>query len=155
MLARPPHRTIAKWVRKHLNVHALRALHPPRHTYPMPCSLLHAGSCHDTYASCPSWSVANCNVPGVASFCPCMCGGPSPTPGPVPTPTPVVKSGCSQSYTVVSGDTCYAIAQSHGTTVAVIFSLNPTVNAGCTNLMIGQKLCLSSTTPGEPHLPHL
>ncbi|PNH01062.1 Lysozyme [Tetrabaena socialis] len=49
-------------------------------------------------------------------------------------------------YTVKSGDYCYAIAQANGVSVDNILALNPTVNSGCTNLRIGQALCL----PGKP-----
>ncbi|KXZ41203.1 hypothetical protein GPECTOR_655g775 [Gonium pectorale] len=65
----------------------------------------------------------------------------------------VTPSSCTRTYTVRDGDTCFKIAQSQGTSVAAIFSLNPAVNSGCTNLQIGQRLCLagggsSSSTAG-------
>ncbi|KAJ6577984.1 hypothetical protein B0H19DRAFT_886426, partial [Mycena capillaripes] len=49
---------------------------------------------------------------------------------------------CSPTYTVQSGDTCSAIAGSHGLTVAQLLSYNPSINSGCTNLQIAQVLCL-------------
>ncbi|KAF7372877.1 Non-Catalytic module family EXPN protein [Mycena sanguinolenta] len=57
---------------------------------------------------------------------------------------------CTSTYTVVSGDTCNAIASKTGVSVATIEADNPSINSGCTNLQIGQVLCLSggSTSSG-------
>ncbi|KAJ8072783.1 hypothetical protein PM082_016342 [Marasmius tenuissimus] len=49
---------------------------------------------------------------------------------------------CSKSYTVVSGDTCTAIDKKFGLTTGTAISLNSAVNSGCTNLYIGQSLCV-------------
>ncbi|KAF8129696.1 hypothetical protein K438DRAFT_1444615, partial [Mycena galopus ATCC 62051] len=49
---------------------------------------------------------------------------------------------CTQTYTVKSGDTCSAIAASQGLTVSQLLALNPSINSGCTNLSIGQVLCV-------------
>jgi len=46
------------------------------------------------------------------------------------------------SYTVVSGDTCWAIANANGITVAQLQSYNPGVD--CNNLQIGQQLQTSA-----------
>ncbi|KAJ7246131.1 RlpA-like double-psi beta-barrel-protein domain-containing protein-containing protein [Mycena haematopus] len=54
------------------------------------------------------------------------------------------RQGCAQSYTVVSGDTCAAIESRTGISDAQLHALNPSINSGCTNLQIGQVLCLSS-----------
>ncbi|KAJ7347235.1 glycoside hydrolase superfamily [Mycena albidolilacea] len=51
--------------------------------------------------------------------------------------------GCTQTYTVVSGDTCSAIESAKGVSDAQLHALNPSINSGCTNLEIGQILCLS------------
>ncbi|KAJ7622705.1 hypothetical protein B0H17DRAFT_1112396, partial [Mycena rosella] len=51
--------------------------------------------------------------------------------------------GCAQTYTVVSGDTCKAIESSKGVSDAQLHALNPSINGGCTNLQIGEVLCLS------------
>ncbi|KAJ6506884.1 hypothetical protein C8R45DRAFT_816783 [Mycena sanguinolenta] len=50
---------------------------------------------------------------------------------------------CSQTYTVVSGDTCSHIEAITGVSDATLHALNPAINNGCTNLSIGQILCLS------------
>jgi len=45
-----------------------------------------------------------------------------------------------RDVTVKSGDTCSAIATGNGVSVADILAGNPGVNAGCTNLAVGQVL---------------
>ncbi|KAJ7438887.1 hypothetical protein B0H11DRAFT_1752320, partial [Mycena galericulata] len=50
---------------------------------------------------------------------------------------------CAQTYTVVSGDTCAAIESRTGVSDAQLHSLNPSINSGCTNLQIGEVLCVS------------
>ncbi|KAJ7648347.1 hypothetical protein DFH06DRAFT_997340, partial [Mycena polygramma] len=50
---------------------------------------------------------------------------------------------CAQTYTVVSGDTCAAIEKKTGVSDAQLHQLNPSINSGCTNLQIGQALCVS------------
>ncbi|XP_006460579.1 hypothetical protein AGABI2DRAFT_135732 [Agaricus bisporus var. bisporus H97] len=45
-------------------------------------------------------------------------------------------------YTVVTGDSCFTIGQQFGVTAAAIIAANPGVNAGCTNLIPGQGLCI-------------
>lgn len=40
------------------------------------------------------------------------------------------------------GDVCWAIAQRFGISVATLQSWNPAINGGCTNLAIGQTLCV-------------
>ncbi|KAF7351862.1 hypothetical protein MVEN_01147700 [Mycena venus] len=53
------------------------------------------------------------------------------------------RDGCTQTYTVVSGDICSAIESRTGVSDAQLHALNPAINAGCTNLQIGQVLCIS------------
>ena len=54
---------------------------------------------------------------------------------------------CAQSYTVVQGDTCNAIGAKFGISGAAIINANSNINAGCTNLQIGEVLCIPGTTP--------
>lgn len=68
--------------------------------------------------------------------------------------------GGAGSVTVKAGDTCSAIAAASGTTAAAIIAANPGVNAGCTNLQIGQTLKVGSggggggaTAPPTPAPP--
>ncbi|KAF7305677.1 hypothetical protein HMN09_00821400 [Mycena chlorophos] len=55
------------------------------------------------------------------------------------------RQSCTKSYTVVSGDTCAAIEAKEGVSDATLHALNPSINSGCTNLQIGQVLCLSTS----------
>ncbi|KAF7313091.1 hypothetical protein MKEN_00994900 [Mycena kentingensis (nom. inval.)] len=60
------------------------------------------------------------------------------------------RQSCSSTYSVVSGDTCSAIEGRFGVSDATLHALNPSINSGCTNLQIGQVLCLSSSGGGSP-----
>ncbi|KAJ7822311.1 hypothetical protein B0H14DRAFT_2353641, partial [Mycena olivaceomarginata] len=57
---------------------------------------------------------------------------------------------CTQPYIVVSGDTCSAIESRTGISDAQLHALNPAINSGCTNLSVGQTLCLSRGSSGCP-----
>ncbi|CAK7214427.1 Chitinase 2 [Sporothrix bragantina] len=57
-----------------------------------------------------------------------------------PSPSPV---SCTAYYTVKAGDSCYTIDLGAGLTFDQLQSLNPgVINADCTNLGIGQVLCV-------------
>jgi LysM repeat protein len=43
------------------------------------------------------------------------------------------RDGCTQTYTVVSGDTCSAIELRTGVSDAQLHALNPAINGGCTS----------------------
>ncbi|KAK7018354.1 RlpA-like double-psi beta-barrel-protein domain-containing protein-containing protein [Favolaschia claudopus] len=58
------------------------------------------------------------------------------------------KRACSRSYTVVGGDTCAAIEAKTGVSDANLHTFNPSINSGCTNLQIGQVLCLANSGSG-------
>ncbi len=65
------------------------------------------------------------------------------TPGVTPRPgTTTTPGGGGNTYTVAAGDSCSSIATSKGITVPTLISLNPTINADCTNLKIGQVVKL-------------
>ncbi|KAJ7058369.1 hypothetical protein C8F01DRAFT_936884, partial [Mycena amicta] len=51
---------------------------------------------------------------------------------------------CASTYTVVSGDTCAVIEAKEGISDSQLHALNPSINSACTNLQIGQVLCLGS-----------
>lgn len=55
------------------------------------------------------------------------------------------STGCTQKYTVKSGDTCGNIETTYSLTSAQFYGLNPSVNVGCSNLAIGQVLCVQGT----------
>jgi LysM repeat protein len=60
-------------------------------------------------------------------------------------------STCAQTYTVVSGDTCYAIYTKYGLTEAEFLALNPSINCG--SLQVGQVVCVGSGIPPTPTPP--
>ncbi|KAJ7866802.1 RlpA-like double-psi beta-barrel-protein domain-containing protein-containing protein [Mycena olivaceomarginata] len=75
----------------------------------------------------------------------------SPAAFPEAYPSPeIVKRDCAQTYTVVSGDVCSAIESRFGVSDAQLHALNPAINAGCTNLQIGQVLCVSGASYYNP-----
>ncbi|KAF7316288.1 hypothetical protein MIND_00147500 [Mycena indigotica] len=51
-------------------------------------------------------------------------------------------SPCGKLYTVVSGDSCSAIVTKQSVTQAKLNSLNPWINSGCSNLAVGQNVCV-------------
>jgi hypothetical protein len=59
---------------------------------------------------------------------------------PAPAPAPAAGGGGGETVTVQPGDTCTLIASIKGTTAAAIIAANPGINAGCTNLQVGQVL---------------
>ncbi|KAF9073623.1 hypothetical protein BDP27DRAFT_1318602 [Rhodocollybia butyracea] len=56
------------------------------------------------------------------------------------------QTTCSSTYTVVSGDTCDAIAVKNNVTVAALEAANPDIDAQCDNLFVGESLCIPGTT---------
>jgi len=54
-------------------------------------------------------------------------------------------STCAQTYTVKSGDSCFAIWTQFSLTEAQLRALNPSLDANC-NLQIGQVLCVKPGT---------
>ncbi|KAE9408800.1 hypothetical protein BT96DRAFT_913903, partial [Gymnopus androsaceus JB14] len=66
----------------------------------------------------------------------------------------LAQTSCqSSTYTVVSGDTCNGISSELNVTVAALLAANPVVNAQCTNLFIGEVLCVPTTAPPTPPTP--
>jgi LysM repeat protein len=59
--------------------------------------------------------------------------------------------GGPQSYVVESGDTCGAIADAHGITVAELIAANRAIiNADCTNLGVGDELKIPASGAATP-----
>ncbi|KAJ8453626.1 hypothetical protein ONZ51_g13493 [Trametes cubensis] len=54
----------------------------------------------------------------------------------------VSQAECARDYTVVGGDTCDAICAKTGTPTFQLQFVNPDINEACTNLSVGQVLCL-------------
>ncbi|KAI1459302.1 carbohydrate-binding module family 50 protein [Annulohypoxylon moriforme] len=60
-----------------------------------------------------------------------------------PAPTqPGLATNCKACYKVVEGDTCYAVANSKGISLANFLAWNPSINAACTNLQLGYNYCV-------------
>lgn len=53
---------------------------------------------------------------------------------------------CTKQYIIRSGDTCSSIASAAGITSAQLMSANPQINSACTNLIVGEALCLFVST---------
>lgn len=60
--------------------------------------------------------------------------------------TPLPTGTCNQEYTVQTGDTCSQIVVQNGIYLAQLYGLNPSINTQCTNIKVGQSLCLSSSS---------
>ncbi|KAH7415918.1 hypothetical protein KP509_14G066400 [Ceratopteris richardii] len=60
-------------------------------------------------------------------------------------------SGSCTTYTVQSGDTCYAISQANGISLSDFESWNPGID--CNNLQIGQVVCISEPSGSSPTSP--
>jgi LysM repeat protein len=58
----------------------------------------------------------------------------------VSAPTTTPTGTVSPNYIVKAGDICMDIANRQGVPLATLYKLNPDINAGCTNLAIGQAL---------------
>ncbi|KAG2176592.1 hypothetical protein INT44_007256 [Umbelopsis vinacea] len=51
---------------------------------------------------------------------------------------------CSTQYIVQANDKCYKIAHAYNIAASNLLKWNPQVNSACTNLYIGERLCLSA-----------
>ncbi|KAJ2988304.1 hypothetical protein NUW54_g9156 [Trametes sanguinea] len=71
----------------------------------------------------------------------------------VPVPTNVasgtVTDGCTQYYTVQSGDTCTVIDTEFSISLSDFRAWNPEVNAQCTNIALGLAYCVSGPPPSS------
>lgn len=66
----------------------------------------------------------------------------------VPAPTPVpfgTTTQCGRYYQAHSGDYCQAISLNHTISVALFEAINPSINAGCSNLAPGFYYCVFPT----------
>jgi LysM repeat protein len=51
------------------------------------------------------------------------------------------------SYIAAAGDTCSSIAAAASISAAELISANPSINGACTNLQIGQRVCIPASSP--------
>lgn len=75
---------------------------------------------------------------------------------PLPSTTTTTGTTNCTPYIVKSGDTCYSIANAAGMRSWELTAMNPTVSRDCSDLQIGQSICLdrSSNFPLFFHFPH-
>ncbi|KAF8623764.1 hypothetical protein AX15_006206 [Amanita polypyramis BW_CC] len=52
---------------------------------------------------------------------------------------------CTTTYVVNDGDTCDDIQAKSGVNATLLYSNNPQINEGCTNIYIGEVLCVAKT----------
>ncbi|KAJ7174357.1 hypothetical protein C8R46DRAFT_1189193 [Mycena filopes] len=77
----------------------------------------------------------------------------SSAPASSPTAPGTITTGCTQYYTVVSGDFCGKIESQFGISFAQFVAWNPEVDAACDNIQAGLQYCVSgpsSTTSAAP-----
>ncbi|KAJ3986244.1 hypothetical protein F5890DRAFT_1505360 [Lentinula detonsa] len=53
---------------------------------------------------------------------------------------------CASNYTVQQGDFCQTIAAQFNVTISDLEAANPSINSGCTNLAIGEVLCIPAAS---------
>ncbi|KAI8373204.1 uncharacterized protein BYT42DRAFT_579575 [Radiomyces spectabilis] len=92
------------------------------------------------------WGVAIALVAGVT---PDVLAAPKPSQSPQLQYTVT----CKKTYTVVPNDVCYKIADAFGITTSQLKKWNPSINPDCTNLYIGQSLCLSPPVTNSATMP--
>ncbi|KAG8945534.1 hypothetical protein FRC04_000737 [Tulasnella sp. 424] len=56
--------------------------------------------------------------------------------------TDTSASSCARTYEVQSGDTCDAISAANNVSTYQLYTLNTDINDSCSNLSVGQTLCL-------------
>ncbi|KAJ5797496.1 uncharacterized protein N7503_006792 [Penicillium pulvis] len=67
----------------------------------------------------------------------------------ISTPLPIqsgMVSTCDQSYLVVSGDTCAAIASTYDITIDDFYAWNPAVGSSCASLWVDDYVCVAVNT---------
>jgi LysM repeat protein len=57
---------------------------------------------------------------------------------------------CSNTYIVCLGDTCDSIEAKFGINSTVLYGSNPQINQGCTNIYVGEVLCISGGASAPP-----
>ncbi|KAK0448128.1 hypothetical protein ARMSODRAFT_1082650 [Armillaria solidipes] len=55
----------------------------------------------------------------------------------------ITGQDCTNTYVIVSGDNCEAIAAAEGTTYDILLANNPNVDSTCANIYPGEVLCVA------------
>ncbi|GJJ07067.1 hypothetical protein Clacol_001266 [Clathrus columnatus] len=68
--------------------------------------------------------------------------------------TGTITAGCTEYYTVVTGDSCPAIETKFNVTDTLFRLMNPEINSACSNILVGEAYCVatsnSTTTSNTP-----
>jgi hypothetical protein len=70
---------------------------------------------------------------------------PSPSGPPSNVASGTIIAGCTQYYTVVSGDSCFTVETQFSLTFAQFVAMNPEIDSQCTNLDLGEAYCVASS----------
>jgi len=54
---------------------------------------------------------------------------------------------CTTTYVVKANDTCELITSAYSVNSTILYGNNPQINADCTNIYIGELLCVGGTIP--------
>jgi LysM repeat protein len=57
---------------------------------------------------------------------------------------------CSNTYTVVKGDTCSKIWDNHGVNSTILYANNPQIDEECSNVYLGEVLCIGDSVRAPP-----
>ncbi|KAG9311290.1 hypothetical protein JVU11DRAFT_8378 [Chiua virens] len=57
---------------------------------------------------------------------------------------------CAQTHLVQLGDDCDTVASTYGTNTTILYANNPQLNSDCTNLYVGEVVCVASTVLCPP-----
>lgn len=62
-----------------------------------------------------------------------------------------ITEGCTEYYTIVTGDSCTTVETKFNITDTLFRLMNPELNAGCTNILLGEAYCVqTSNSTGPP-----
>jgi len=59
-------------------------------------------------------------------------------------------SDCNIVYVVVAGDVCDVVSAAHNISTSILYQNNPQINSDCTNIYIGEVLCVATTVTVPP-----
>ncbi|CEH16859.1 Chitinase [Ceraceosorus bombacis] len=59
------------------------------------------------------------------------------------------KRSCGKPYTIQSGDSCYAISQTHNLTLAEFYDINSNIDENCSNIQPDEVVCVAKRSPND------
>ncbi|KAE9402231.1 hypothetical protein BT96DRAFT_974443 [Gymnopus androsaceus JB14] len=57
---------------------------------------------------------------------------------------------CNTTYVVVANDTCDSITTANGINSTLLYGNNPQINSACSNIYVGEVLCVANTIAAPP-----